>query len=313
MNSARKITCLLVVLLLSVAAGRTAQVRVEWPETRNATEIMSRPEALQAGFVKAVNEASKDILPGVLEPEREILLNEYLASRAGDYVLSYSEIGVERDPLRTLILDVDVNRPALKRTLKKLGIFYTVDEPQSFDLRFSGGAQAFWEDLGRLTTLSGLTIQDGAEPRLRLSLGDNATLTGMLSAGEREWVSRSKDVEKLWVELWGKWFTRPEAEAGVFQESVLVITGWYATDGVRDFDHRLATWEQEVESAVLTEVKMLPEGITARWTIRTLDKDALTERLAAYLTDRGLSYDFEDVAAEEPQPAETNIENPESG
>lgn len=292
MSASRNILPLLVVLVLSVAAVKAAEIRVDWPEAENATEVLSHSDVIQAGFVKAVNQEALDLLPGTIPPPRAALLGAYLAPRSGDYILSYSEIGVRRDPTRTMVLDVAVNRPALKQALKRLGVYYTVTEPQPFDLRLSGGAQAFWEELGRLTLLSGLEIEDGSEPRLLLELGENATLTGTLTAGDRSWSAKSTEMEPLWVELWGKWFTRPEAEAGVFQESILTVTGWFASDGVRAFDQLIASWEQDVESAVLTEVRMLPDGITAKWRVRTLDRRALEERLNEFLPERGLSFEL---------------------
>jgi hypothetical protein len=309
----------LAVFVLSVAAVKAAEVRVDWPDAENATEVLSHSDVVQAGFVKAVNQEALAILPGEITPARTKLLANYLAPRAGGYILSYSEIGVDPAPTRTLVLDVTVNRPALKQSLKRLGVFYTVDRPQPFDLRLSGGAQAFWEDIGRLTMLSGLEVEDGADPKLSLSLGEDETLTGTLTSGERTWTAQSTEMEPLWVDLWSKWFTRPEAEEGVFRESRLVVTGWFSPDGVRAFDKLLATWEQEVESTELADVQMLPDGITARWKVRTLDRALLEDRLSEYLPGRGLSYVLEDVVKPAPEidgvesaGSAAAIKNPES-
>ena len=299
MNSARAIILFLVVLLVPAAAANGVEVRVDWPAAENATEPMPRSAAIDIGFNKAVHLTALDLLPGALDPERSELLSSYLAPRAGEYVLSYSEEGVVHDPARTLVMNVDVNRQALKSTLKRIGVYYTVDEFRNFDLRLSGGAQAYWEELGRLTTLSGLTVEDGSEPRLHLSLTDNATLMGTLSAGDREWTAYSGNLEGLWADLWGQWFTLPEAEEGLFQAAVLTVSGWYSPEGVRAFVQKMSGWERELESAVLTEVEMLPDGIKAKWLVRYRDERALEERLSSYLYDRGLGFEFEDVPVEQ--------------
>lgn len=309
MSSARNTIFILLFFSLSVLAARASEVRVDWPDAENATEVVSRSEALDIGFNKAVYGAALELLPGSLNENRSQYLYSYLAPRAGEYVLSYSEVGVVRDPSRTLVLDVSVNRQALKETLKRLGVYYTINAFQPFDLRLSGGAQAYWEDIGRMTTLSGLTIEDGSEPRLHLELGEDGLLIGTLTAGDKEWMASSKDVEKLWIELWGSWFTRPEVDAGVFQESILVVSGWYSPEGVRAFNKLLGSWEQELESAVLTEAEMLPDGIKARWRVRYMDRRGLEERLSAYLADRGLAFEFQEDLLEKTEP---EIKNPES-
>jgi hypothetical protein len=298
MNSARTIILFLMVLLIPAAAAKGVEVRVDWPAVENATEPMPRSAAIDTGFNKAVHLTALDLLPGSLALERSKLLYSYLEPRAGEYVLSYSEEGVVHDPARTLVMNVDVNRQALKDTLKRIGVYYTVDEFRNFDLRLSGGAQAFWEELGRLTTLSGLTVEDGSQPRLHLSLTDNATLMGTLSAGDKEWIAYSNNLEGLWADLWGQWFTLPEAEEGLFQAAVLTVSGWYSPEGVRAFVQKISGWERELESAVLTEVEMLPDGIKAKWLVRYRDERALEERLSSYLYDRGLGFEFEDVPSE---------------
>jgi hypothetical protein len=59
-------------------------------------------------------------------------------------------------------------------------------------------------------------------------------------------------------------------------------------------------------------MRMLAEGISAIWRLRTMDKSMLSERLAAYLPDRGLSFTLKDVGRTEESSEEVKA-GPEGG
>ena len=352
MHTARRILSLLsaacLLLALAAASATAREVEVPWSPDAQADMPHTRGQAREAAFRRAVFGEALDILPGALTLPRQDLLRLYLLPQAADYVLSYSEEAAqqpaapqpapESDPAaqnataarpgqyqtlmpqpepgtpqeRLLRLDVTVNRAALKKVLKGMGVYYTTSGTRSFDLALSGDASGAWEELGRLQALSGLTVSRGAEPQLELSTEwvtpepdkkdkkepePVLTWTGRLSMEGDVWTASDVDLSKVWFTLWGRFFSRPGAEAGVVEQVPLAVTGWYAADGVRAFDKELASWDGLVEGETLLRVVMLPDGIGGVWTVRTLDRDALAESLRAVLPGRGLSWDF----SEEPR------------
>ncbi|NJB66639.1 hypothetical protein GGQ74_000279 [Desulfobaculum xiamenense] len=281
-----------------VSSAFAAEVAVSWRPDDEQSTIRGRADALGAGFVRAVHADALALLPGELSEERSALLRERLAVTARDYVQSYSELGFEESEdgegrLKTLRLDVTVNRPALKKELKRLGVFYTVRGTRPFELRLSGDASGAWAELGRLQSLTGVYARTGAEPLVSLVFGEDGLWSGTISSADESWTEVDKELDALWIRLWAHHFTRPGADAGMLTSLTLTVRGWYAADGVKGFDAELSTWEKARESAELVRVDMLPDGIAAMWKVTTLDRDALVARLDAYLPSRGLSYSFE--------------------
>ncbi|MDY7001422.1 MAG: hypothetical protein SVS15_06535 [Thermodesulfobacteriota bacterium] len=278
---------------------------VFWIEGQENATVQNRDQALTHGFETAVAMEALHVLPGpVLPPERQQLLREFLIPHAKEYVLSYSEFNFASEgDSRSLGLDVKVNRKALKTTLQKTGVFYTTKNPVYFELRFleepapdapeKEGIPDTREILWRLQQLSGVQVLEGSEVSLSLKSNPEGLWAGRLAAGDSVWTSQSRDLEQLWFDLWGGYFSRPGAGAGLILKAALTISGWSAVDGVQAFDSVLASWEKEVESAVLTDVSMLPAGISAHWEVKTLDKGAFVGRLMDYLPGRGLSYVLE--------------------
>ncbi|MBU1001489.1 MAG: hypothetical protein KKE73_03090 [Proteobacteria bacterium] len=316
-------------------------VEVGWSPNDAQSEIRTRDDARTVGFKRAVYAEALGLLSGALDESRGTLLYQHLAPKAAEFVLSYSEVvqtapaqatlvpgtsspgdtvdsvppltlkpaqgtarGVSTNMLR---MEVAVNRTELKAELKRLGVYFTVSAPQPYDLSLLGSAAGAWDEIGRLQTLTGVSVRRGTEPLLEL----NSTLvapseqelkdglkqaapmwTGSLKAEGRSWTASHRSLDALWSELWAGFFTRPGAEVGTVERVPLTVSGWYAPDGVQAFDKELAAWDEVVESAQLREILMLPDGIAAVWSVRTLDRAALRRKLDQNLPGRGLSWDF---------------------
>lgn len=215
----------------------------------------------------------------------------------------------------TLRMEVGVNRTALKAELKRLGLYFTVNSFQPYDLSLLGSAAGAWDEIGRLQNFTGVTVRRGVEPLLEIEseivplteqeakdgLTEPAPLwSGRLMADGLTWSSTSRSLDEVWLELWAGFFTRPGAEAGTVERLPLAVSGWYAPDGVQAFDRELSAWDDVVEGAQLREVFMLPDGIAAVWTVRTLDRASLRFKLDQSLPGRGLAWEFSD----EPQSRE---------
>jgi hypothetical protein len=273
----------------------------------------SRRDLLRTAFREAVLGEALDILPAEPAEDRLALLADYFSDKSDAYVLSYSELGrstavssgngtglMETEGDRYLF-DVDVNRAALKSELQALGIFYTLESSYFYDLRLGENASAGWSDIGAMQRLSGLRVKSGSTPVLSLEKGQDGLWVGALKGSGREWRGMDKDLRALWVELWREFFARPEVETGLFESVEVSISGWFTPDGVRAFDDVLLSWDKAVESAVLISMGMTPTGISARWSVKSIDRMAFMDRLEAYLPSRGLSYGLDGAQADTAQ------------
>lgn len=316
----------LFIICLLASTGAWAQSRsvsVTWTEGAANATVRDRAEAVQSAFRTAVFREAVDILPGPIDQGRQSLLWDYLADKAPDWVQSYSETGYVKTPpppsavnaedtdqagaTHRISLDVQVNRDAVKRALRRAGVYYTTTAPWPFELRLSGDVGPAWTQLGDLQRLTGLVVHEGVEPVLTLSRqlaeqpggqpagqgeadAPQAVWSGSLQTDGRQWTAWDPDLSVVWFELWGKFFSRPEVEAGLVRTAVLIMDGWYTPDGVRAFDAELRGWENEVEEATLVGLTATAGGVEARWLVKTLDAQALERRLAAYAPDRGLNW-----------------------
>ncbi|WP_461210975.1 hypothetical protein [Desulfocurvus sp. DL9XJH121] len=330
------------------ALARVVEVPLAAPTETPAAAPLTRDQARDEGFRRAVFAEALDILPGTLAPRRAELLRDHLAPKAGEYVLSYSEALIaapeavapetaaqeapaapamgegaaagtpamdpgaasarpEAPAPGILRLDVAVNRAALKKALKLAGVYYTLSASQPCDLSLTGQASWAWDEMGRLQAFTGVSVVRGAEPLLEIDssvtettpeerkagLDESAPMwsASLTGAGNR-WTAAGRDLEAVWLRVWSGWFSRPGAEAGLVDVLTLSVSGWYASDGVKAFAETLGSWENLVEGAELREVRMLPDGLTGIFSVRTLDRAALEARLGEELPPRGLSWRF---------------------
>lgn len=268
------------------------------PQVKEETGVMeSKDETLKRGFAQAVTQEALDLLPGDISETRTFLLHEFLGRDAGDFILSYSELGSagSGDSLRYL-LDVSVNRKALKRRLQEMGVYYSVNDTRLFDLTLSHADPDTWETLIRLETLSGLEYQSEAMPRLVLekSEDEKPVWRGILETEKTTYTGENKELADLWFDLWGNWFLEGEQADSVVETAELIVEGWYTPDGVHAFDRTLKQWDGRVEGAELKRMTMTQVGLTAVWGVKVLDKNRLEETLDAYIPSRGLKYSLRD-------------------
>lgn len=286
------------IFVLWAADCPAAPVTVSWSQAANAT-LRTRAEAMAKGFQDAVAAEALGLLPAPLAEARAALLAEWLAPRAGQYVQSYSDLSSEvRGEETVLVLEVKVDRQAVKRVLQSLGVYYTAAAPRTFTLSLAGEAAPRQAEIARIQALSGLHDTPGAAPEMSLEVAGKVWKGRLASAGTAvESVGDSLDA--VWTDLWGRHFARPEAQAGVLDHLVLRVQGWFAPDGVRDFDAELRGFEG-VESAVLDRVLLTPTGTAAVWRVRTPSPGSLRTRMEGYIPGRGLSYTLDNPAQAPP-------------
>ena len=263
------------------------------------TESATAEDARRQAFAEAVFQEALSLLPGPLPESRQVLLRDYLAPKAGEFVIGYSETGGGESPEGGLVdLDVQVNRRLLKRTLQQLGVYYTLTEPRLYHLELRGADVESWEALGKLQLLIGARVEYGAPTRLVLERFENVW-QGRLETEGAAFSMEDEQLEKVWFALWGRLFSNMGTGFSATAASELRVKGWYATDGVDAFHRLLRSWDKEVESAELGGLTMRPTGIEAVWNVRTLNPRALRDRLDGYLSDRNLDYVFREGPSEQ--------------
>ncbi len=263
--------------------------------TQSATAAAAKEQA----FGEAVFQEALSLLPGPLSESRRVLLRDYLAPKAGTFVIGYSETGIEESPDGGFVdLDVQVNRKLLKRTLQQLGVYYTITEPRLYHLELRGADVESWEALGKLQLLIGTRVEYGAPTRLILERFENVW-QGRLETEGATFSMEDEQLEKVWFALWERFFSTMRVGSSATAASELRVNGWYVTDGVDAFHRLLRSWDKEVESAELGGLTMRATGIEAVWNVRTLNPQALRDRLDGYLPGRDLDYVFREGAPEQ--------------
>jgi hypothetical protein len=263
------------------------------------TESATAADAKKQAFTEAVFQEALSLLPGPLPESRQVLLRDYLAPKAGEFVIGYSETGIEELPDGGLVsLDIQVNRRLLKRALQHLGVYYTLTEPRLYHLELRGADVESWEALGKLQLLIGTRVEYGAPTRLILERFENLW-QGRLETEGASFSIEDEQLEKVWFGLWERLFSTMGIGSSATAASELRVNGWYATDGVDAFHRLLRSWDKEVESAELGGLTMRPTGIEAVWNVRTLNPQALRDRLDGYLSGRNLDYVFREGAPEQ--------------
>lgn len=262
--------------------------------------LATREQARMKAFGQAVLEEAVDMLPGELTDARVVLLSEYLAPRANDYVLSYSVVSVEELELgKRLTVDVTVNRSALKKALKRLGIWFTITEPVSYNPQYGSIPGEVWEKLGRMHVLYGLTPNSSARLSLQMDLIGKEWRMKLTKADEdgnsivtAESVGDSFD--EAWHAAWGRYFAGVSSARTGGPTVVLAVEGWFAPDGVEAFDRTLQGWEGVLDEANLVQVVMKAAGVSASWNLVVVNRTALESKLASALAGRGLAYELQE-------------------
>jgi hypothetical protein len=267
------------------------------PAPKPLSPAEERQAARQRGFVMAVRQEARAMLPAEITGPRLDVLDGYLRPMAAGFVRSYSEVSLQRTPAGgTMLLDVTLDTQALKDRLRRLGLLHAGTAPLDYSLTLGEAPEGAWEEIGRLQVLSGLNPAQGAVPSLELAWEPQGRMwTARLTTADDVYAAVNADLDTLWGEIWGRWFTRIDMGVDTAGEVVLEVEGWYTPDGVEAFDRLLTGWRSEVESAVLLDMVMRPTGITARWRLKVLDRAGLENRLGDYMPRRNLSYGFRDA------------------
>ena len=285
---------ILLVFWVTLVAGiaQAVEVRVFKPVEEGLAPNAMRQEVLYLGFQEAVFQESLKLLPGRLDEDRSALLREYLADKANDQVLGYRELAVSSKPDGvSMVLDVDVNRRTLRHLLEQVGLFHTITSPLAVVLQPGPGlTQEDLASLDRLRRFSGVLPSQVGMPQLRLDrLADNR-VEGVLISQNGSWSAVDANLATVWFELWQRYFASGALTSVGADAEVLSVSGWFTPDGANEFDNVLRDWDSELRDVRLVDMDLATEGVSARWEVEVLNRQALVTRLEQYLPSRGLSY-----------------------
>ena len=191
----------------------------------------------------------------------------------------------------------------MRDALKKLGLFSSGEVLTRISI--DNGKYALNEtrqqvqnaEVDTLVTLYGLS--NAAE-----SVTDNVVMfsvrhasknrwSGELQSSRGKWFGSGSSMESVWSELWGKYFGSENIEAFTNPKAVLVVSGWFNPDGVREFGRKLKKWDSAVQEVKLLDVEMQPTAVSASWSLEISDQWVLRGYLNDYLPPRGLTFSLD--------------------
>jgi hypothetical protein len=233
------------------------------------------------------------MLSNKLPEARTGLLKEYLLDHAEPFIQGYKTVSSQDFPEGlSLTMDVRVDRRTLRDSLRGMGLFATLSQPQPATVVWPGDlSDEEMQALHHLISLTGIAPTEGASPVFTLERGsDKDTWKCHLSYDGQEWLAVNTDMAKAWFTLWPKFFDRPSAQAVQAGGETLTVSGWFSPDGVLEFDRVLHGWDGAVQNARLVTMDMQPTGAGATWTLSVVNRERLEMLLNAFLPQRGLSF-----------------------
>lgn len=296
----------LLLLPLAPAQALAEPIRVSAVADAGQDPVQARQQAQERVFVEAVHQTALRLLPAPLSTQRAELLRQFLASRAAGLVQSFQEAPAAKahapasaEKPVPLEMDVEVNRAAISELLSHLGLLAGTKHPKGFTLRLGPGvAEADLKPLADLLALQGLTrqapvqapaqVQTPAQVQVTLERVPQGYLKAVLYAGANTFVADSQDLARLWLDVWGRYFSAREQQPGG-TGSPVVISGFHQVGAVLDFTKILQSWDDCLREVQLNVVDLRVGNSTGRWSARLTSPERLDARLKEYLPSRKLT------------------------
>jgi hypothetical protein len=298
------------VLFLATALPLSAfaePIRVSAAADPGADPVQARQQIQERVFAEAVFQTAQRLLPSPLPESRAALLRQYLTPRAAQFVQSFQEspaakpnapASAVQSPVQTSVqtqtqplsleMDVEVSRAALSDLLLRLGLLAGARHPHVFALRLAGGLTEKDLKLGDLLVLQGLSRTAAAPVQLSLERVPQGYLKAVLRQETKAFVADGQDMDKVWLDVWGQYFSAREQQPGVWAMPI-EISGFALVDEVLDFTKVLASWDDCLREVRLHRVDVRPGNNAAHWTARVTSPERLNARLNEYLPGRKLT------------------------
>ncbi|ACS80464.1 hypothetical protein [Maridesulfovibrio salexigens] len=301
------LTACVAVLLFSALPAHAVKVQIFKPvdPEKEVSQRTMRQEAVTEAFAQALFAEASRMLPGTLSAERTEAVKKAFGSYYEEYIKGYKDMNVKMaEDGVSVAIDVSVNRKALRAAMKKMGLFSVSAVPVQIDV--SNGKYNLNEDqqleqndkineLIALYGLSNVTAADSNGTAVVLSVrhASKKRWTGDLKSSHGTWFASGSSMERVWRELWGKYFGSENIEALMNPKAVLVVNGWFNPEGVREFGRKLKSWDSAVQEVELLDVEMQPTAVSASWSLEVSDQWVLRGYLNDYLPPRGLTFSLE--------------------
>ncbi len=290
----------------------------------------------QRAMVKAVLTTTAELLPAPLPGARQGMLEEMLAARAPQFVISYTRQEPEpaEDANATTLdvglhaFDVQVDSRRLKQWLRQLGLFATAHFKLGYVRDFSGLDAAEVAQLDDLSELMGLEERAVDLPRATVTRqGDG--YAGALESASGLAQRQGENLPGLWLALWGEYFAAgryvadpllaggeaavvaAEAENATVafapSPATLRIAGAPSLGNLEQLDRTMRGWGDAARNVVFGDVSFGPQSLAANWRLTVLDPEGVAMKLDEALRDRGMTYSLTIYPqTPPPPPAETN-------
>lgn len=300
------------VLLGGALPAQAVKVQVFRPADpeKEVPQRVLREKAVNDAFAQALFSEASRMIPGTLSAARTEAVKESFGRHYEEYIVGYKDMNVQMaEDGVSVAVDVNVNRRTLRDALKKMGLFSSGEVLTRISV--DNGKYALTEE--------GQSAQDAEIDSLISMYGlgnateavtDNVAMfsvrhasknrwSGELQSSRGKWFGSGSSMESVWRELWGKYFGSENIDAFTNPKAVLVVSGWFNPEGVREFGRKLKTWDSAVQEVKLLDVEMQPTAVSASWSLEISDQWVLRGYLNDYLPPRGLTFSLEGLEGAE--------------
>lgn len=279
------------------------------PEKEVASRVL-RDKAVSQAFAQALLSESVRMIPGSLSSERSEALKITLGKRYEEYISGYKDMDVQQGEDGVSVrIDVNVNRKSLRAALKKMGMFVPAGKTVFTDILISNEKYTLNEEREakqneQINTLSALyAIQNATTVEKDDSVAEFSVRhvskkrwSGELKSSYGKWFASGTSLETVWRNLWERYYGSQNVDVLMNPKAVLVVSGWFNPEGVREFGRKLKSWDSAVQEVQLLDVEMKPTAVSASWSLEVSDQWVLRSYLNDYLPPRGLNFNLDGLA-----------------
>ncbi|CCO24814.1 hypothetical protein [Maridesulfovibrio hydrothermalis] len=313
-NIKRIFSIIIAAAFISVAAIPAHAVKVQIfkavdAEKEEPSRVL-RNKAVSEAFAQALLAEAVRMIPGTLSSERAEALKWILGKNYEEYISGYKDMDIKQEDAGvTVRIDVNVNRKALRTALKKMGMFSAGGAGVQAHVAVSNekfvlGKEAQEkqnEQIATLIALYGIQQKNDAKGNgtvvsFSVRHSSKKRWNGELASDLGKWFASGTSLEKVWRNLWERYYGVQDAQALMNPKAVLVVTGWFNPEGVREFGRKLKSWDSAVQEVQLLDVEMKPTAVSASWSLEVSDEWVLKSYLNDYLPPRGLTFNIEGLA-----------------
>lgn len=287
----KKILFLLIFIMTAVPAYAWQQVAVQVPLEQKPAGGELKDRVMQSGFRQAVSGEMDRMISGELSGERMSALMDHISGSIQGLVQGYRQVTWEEDEdFLALEMEVNIDTDALRSLLQKTGAYYTSAAAWPYDLNTRGASPEDLSLLRELQLISGTAVDGNARTTLTLNRQGDGSWSGSIVHGDISMSASDGELRRVWFELWGWFFSRPEIKSGFVEDITLVTKGWHTTDSINYFDQVLGTWNREVENKKINSVYFEGREIEAVWEIQSLSPELFKARIEKHLGFRGIEH-----------------------